>query len=310
MSFYYKWLDGPFYEKKNRIDGKVVIVTGSNTGIGKEIALEMAKRGAHVHMACRNLERCEEARLDIIKQSGNSNVFNRQLDLASLQSVRDFAAKFNQEVDRLDILINNAGIMAPPRMLSADGYELQFAVNHLGHFLLTNLLLDKLKASAPSRIVVLSSMAHTWGRIQKDDINSEKKYSAFSAYGQSKLANILFTRKLAKMLKSSNAKVDINCLHPGVVQTEISRNNSIMKVGAALFSKLFLRSPKGGAQTAIYLALDPDLEGISGGYYDNMALAPLKKDAKDDEMADWLWRKSEKMVALKGDKAEENDEEN
>ncbi|XP_059223835.1 retinol dehydrogenase 13-like [Stomoxys calcitrans] len=296
---FYKWREGPSYRKTNRIDGKVVIVTGSNTGIGKEIALELAKRGGRVYLACRDFQKCEKARQEIIQLTGNKNIFNRTLDLASLQSVREFAAKFNQEENRLDILINNAGIMATPRKLTVDGYEQQFAVNHLGHFLLTNLLLDKLKASAPSRIVVLSSLAHIFGRIQKEDINSEKSYNPFTAYGQSKLANILFTRKLAKMLKDSNAQVDVNCLHPGSVQSELTRNNILLKVGSALGSKLVLRSTKGGAQTALYLALDPELEGVSGGYYDRMTRPRIAKKARDDEMADWLWKKSEEMVALK-----------
>ncbi|XP_061400892.1 retinol dehydrogenase 12-like [Musca vetustissima] len=296
IGLFYKWREGPSYKKNNRIDGKVVIVTGCNTGIGKEVAFEMARRGARVYMACRNFNKCEKARREIVQLTGNTNVFNRTLDLSSLQSVREFAEAFNKEERRLDILINNAGIMATPRGLTADGFEQQFGVNHLGHFLLTNLLLDKLKASAPSRIVVLSSLAHIFGRIQKDDINSEKSYSPFKAYGQSKLANILFTRKLAKMLKDS--KVDVNCLHPGSVQSELTRNNALLKWGSAIFSKFVLRSTRGGAQTVLYLALDPDMEGVTGGYYDRMELVPLMKKARDDEMADWLWKKSEEMVGL------------
>ncbi|XP_059223837.1 retinol dehydrogenase 13-like [Stomoxys calcitrans] len=299
MWLFYKWREGPFYQKSNRIDGKVVIVTGSNTGIGKEIALELAKRGGRVYLACRDYQKCENARQDIMDITGNPHVYNRTLDLASLQSVREFAANFNQEEEHLDILINNAGIMAPPRSVTIDGYEQQFAVNHLGHFLLTNLLLEKLKASAPSRIVVVSSMAHAWGHIQKEDINSEKSYNAFKVYGQSKLANILFTRKLAQILKESRCQVDVNCLHPGVVQSELTRNNALMSLGGTLARKLFWRSTKAGAQTALYLALDPELKGVSGGYYDRMALTTLSKKAGDDEMADWLWRKSEEMVAEK-----------
>ncbi|XP_059222321.1 retinol dehydrogenase 13-like, partial [Stomoxys calcitrans] len=306
MCLLYKWREGPSYRKTNRIDGKVVIVTGCNTGIGKEIALELAKRGGRVYMACRDEQKCEKARQELIELTGNTNVFNRTLNLASLQSVRDFVAKFKEEENRLDILINNAGIMGTPYQLTEDGYEQQFAVNHLGHFLLTNLLLDMLKASAPSRIVVVSSVAYRVGQIQKDDINSEKSYGFFKAYGQSKLANILFTRKLAAMLKNSNDKVDVNCLHPGSVQSEITRNNTFMSIVNAIGSKLVLRSTKGGAQTAIYLALDPDLEGASGGYYDNMTLTALQKKAQDDKMADWLWKKSEEMVGLKENITEKN----
>lgn len=296
LYIFYKWRKGPYYKKTNRLDGKVVIITGCNTGIGKETALEIAKRGAKVYMACRNYDKCEAARKEIIKISGNMNVFNRSLDLSSLQSVREFAENFLKEETRLDILINNAGIMATPRKLTLDGYEQQFAVNHLGHFLLTNLLLDLLKASAPSRIVIVSSLAYVIGNLDKDDMNLEKSYSPFKAYGRSKLANILFNRKLARMLKDS--KVTANCLHPGTVQSELLRNNAFLGVVNFLFSKLVFRSTKGGAQTTLYLALDPELENVTGGYYDRMKLFPLMAKAKDDEMADWLWEESSKMVGL------------
>lgn len=296
LYIFYKWRKGPYYKKTNRLDGKVVIITGCNTGIGKETALEIAKRGAKVYMACRNYDKCEAARKEIIKISGNMNVFNRSLDLSSLQSVREFAENFLKEETRLDILINNAGIMATPRKLTLDGYEQQFAVNHLGHFLLTNLLLDLLKASAPSRIVIVSSLAYVIGNFDKEDMNLEKSYSPYKAYGRSKLANILFNRKLARMLKDS--KVTANCLHPGTVQSELMRNNAFLGVVNFLFSKLVFRSTKGGAQTTLYLALDPELENVTGGYYDRMKLFPLMAKAKDDEMADWLWKESLKMVGL------------
>lgn len=296
LYIFYKWRKGPYYKKTNRLDGKVVIITGCNTGIGKETALEMAKRGAKVYMACRNYGKCEAARKEIIKISGNMNVFNRSLDLSSLQSVREFAENFLKEETRLDILINNAGIMATPRKLTLDGYEQQFAVNHLGHFLLTNLLLDLLKASAPSRIVIVSSLAYVIGNFDKEDMNLEKSYSPYKAYGRSKLANILFNRKLARMLKDS--KVTANCLHPGTVQSELMRNNAFLGVVNFFFSKLVFRSTKGGAQTTLYLALDPELENVTGGYYDRMKLFPLMAKAKDDEMADWLWKESLKMVGL------------
>lgn len=292
----WKYKEGPRYNKPNRIDDKVVIITGCNTGIGKETALEMAKRGARVYMACRDGYKCEQARQEIIKVSGNKNVFKCTLDLASLQSVREFAAQFHEQEERLDILINNAGIMATPRNLTVDGYESQFAVNHLGHFLLTNLLLDKLKASAPSRIVVVSSFAYVLGRIKKDDINSEKSYNAFLSYGQSKLANVLFTHHLAGLLRDS--EVTVNCLHPGSVQTELFRNNDFLGIGSNII-KFGLRSVKGGAQTSIYLALDPELKDKSGGYYERMKKNWVLPKARDNEMAAWLWNKSEEMVGLK-----------
>lgn len=297
MYIFYLWREGPYYTKNTRLDGKVVIVTGSNTGIGKEVALDLAKRGARVYMACRNFDKCEKARREIVSLSGNTNVFNRSLDLSSLKSVREFAEKFLQEEKRLDILINNAGIMSTPRKLTQDGFEQQFGVNHLGHFLLTNLLLELLKASAPSRIVVVSSLAYIFGNFNKDDINLENKYTRFGAYGRSKLANILFTRKLGRMLKDS--KVTVNCLHPGSVQSELTRNDPVLGFFNSIFSKFVMRSTKGGAQTILYLALDPDMEGKTGQYYDKMKLYPLLAKARDDEMADWLWEESEKLVGLK-----------
>ncbi|KAM7350183.1 retinol dehydrogenase 12-like [Cochliomyia hominivorax] len=296
MYIFYQWREGPYYTKPNRLDGKVVLITGCNTGIGKETALEMAKRGARVYMACRNFDKCEKARQEIITLTGNSNIYNRTLDLASLKSVREFAAKFLQEEKRLDILINNAGIMSTPRKLTEDGWEQQFAVNHLGHFLLTNLLLDLIKSSAPSRIVVVSSLAHIFGNFRKDDMNLEKHYTRFGAYGRSKLANILFTRKLAKMLKDSN--VSVNCLHPGSVQSELTRYDPVLGFLSSIFSKFVLRSTKGGAQTILYLALDPEMQHRTGGYYDRMELYPLLPKARDDEMAEWLWQESEKLVGL------------
>lgn len=297
MYMFYRWREGPSYTKKNRLDGKVVIITGCNTGIGKECALDIAARGARVYMACRDQEKCEQARREIVNRTGNTNVFNRKLDLSSLQSVRDFAAEFLKEEKRLDILINNAGIMSVPRQINQDGHELHFAVNHLGHFLLTNLLLDLLKKTGPSRIVVVSSLAHIFGSFDKNDMNLEKSYKRFSAYGRSKLANILFTRKLAKML--AGTKVTVNCLHPGSVQSELTRYDPLLKFFSSIFRKLLLRSTKGGAQTILYLALDPDIEGVTGGYYDRMQLVSLLSKARDDEMADWLWQESEKMVGLK-----------
>lgn len=292
-------IEGPFYRKPNRIDGKVVIVTGCNTGIGKETAMELARRGARLYMACRDAARCEAARLEIIERTQNPNVFNRTLDLASLSSVRQFAERFLAEEQRLDILVNNAGVMATPRKLTADGFEQQLGINHLGHFLLTNLLLDRLKSSAPSRIVVVSSAAYIFGRINQQDLMSEKSYSKFfGAYAQSKLANILFTRKLAEILNGTN--VTVNCLHPGIVRTELMRYNTCPKTWNVIktFINVFVRSPKAGAQTSIFLSLDPKLECKTAGFYYNALRFPVLPKASDKEMADWLWQESEKLVGL------------
>ncbi|GFG29183.1 hypothetical protein Cfor_05003 [Coptotermes formosanus] len=196
---------GRKYEGSNRIDQKVVVITGSNTGIGKETALELAKRGAHVVMACRDAKKCELARQDIVLQTKNKYVYCRTCDLASQKSVIQFVERFKSEHQRLDILINNAGVMRCPHSQTKEGIEMQLGVNHMGHFLLTNLLLDKLKASmhvsAPSRIINVSSVAHWKGQINKEDLNSDKHYDKAAAYNQSKLANLLFTRELARRLQ-------------------------------------------------------------------------------------------------------------
>ncbi|KAM8719200.1 hypothetical protein ACLKA7_011848 [Drosophila subpalustris] len=295
-----KIIQGPVYRKKNRIDGKVVIVTGCNTGIGKETVLELARRGAKIYMACRDPARCEAARIEIIDRTQNQQLFNRSLDLGSLESVRNFVARFKAEETRLDLLINNAGIMACPRSLTADGFEQQFGVNHLGHFLLTNLLLDRLKQSSPSRIVVVSSAAHLFGRINREDLMSERKYSKFfGAYSQSKLSNILFTRKLSELLKDSG--VTVNCCHPGVVRTELNRHFAgpdWLKSTLKVVSLYLFKSPRAGAQTSLRLALDPSLEGCSGDYYSDCMRFPLMPWARDMDTANWLWRESEKFVGL------------
>lgn len=184
--------------------------------------MDLAFRGAKVYLACRDYNKCETACNEIIQKTGNKNVFNRELDLSSLESIRQFSNNFLNEEKKLDILINNAGIMNCPKSLTKDGFEMQIGVNHIGHFLLTNLLLDVLKKSTPSRIVVVSSCAYLKGKIKKDDLNSENSYSPLDAYCQSKLANILFTTHLSKKLMGSG--VTCNALHPGVVRTELGRH--------------------------------------------------------------------------------------
>ena len=218
-----RWAAGGVCRSKARLDGKTVVITGGNTGIGLETAVDLAKRNARVILGCRSVERGERAAVEVRKRSGNDNVVFVQLDLASLDSVRKFAAKILEEEPRVDILINNAGIMGlPERTLTQDGFEMQFGVNHLGHFLLTNLLLDRMKEAPSARIVNVSSKAHYWGTIDFDNLDSERSYSPWRAYGTSKLANILFTRSLAKRLQGTN--VTTNSLHPGTVFTELGRH--------------------------------------------------------------------------------------
>uniref|UniRef100_A0A6P4FQB5 Retinol dehydrogenase 11 isoform X1 n=1 Tax=Drosophila rhopaloa TaxID=1041015 RepID=A0A6P4FQB5_DRORH len=216
------YMQGEKFRKQTDETGKVVIVTGGNTGLGKETVIELARRGATVYMACRNIEKGDRARKEIVKETGNPNVFSRECDLSSLDSIRKFVEDFKKEQRELHVLINNAGVFWEPRRLTKEGFEMHLGVNHMGHFLLTNLLLDVLERSAPSRVVVVASKAHERGQIQKEDINSKVFYDEGVAYCQSKLANILFTRELAKRLKGTG--VTVNALNPGIADTEIARN--------------------------------------------------------------------------------------
>lgn len=207
--------------------------------------------------------------------------------------------RFLQEEKRLDILINNAGVMAMPKALTKDGFEMQLGVNHLGHFLLTNLLLDLLKTSAPSRIIVLSSLAHKYGEIHRDDLNSEKSYNKYKAYSQSKLANILFVQQLAKHL--SGTGVTVNAVHPGIVKTDLGRYlvHSYLKKLIDPFTYYFFKTAKSGAQTTIRLAVDPQLETTTGQYFADckaQTVAPAARKNNDD--AEWLWKQSEKLTRL------------
>ncbi|KAG5676989.1 hypothetical protein PVAND_006780 [Polypedilum vanderplanki] len=296
------WMQGGQFRKDTRIDGKIVIITGANAGIGKETAIDLAKRGGKIYIACRDEKRGENAQMEIIEKSGSDKVHFMQLDLASLQSVREFVQKFHQVESKLHILINNAGVMACPKSYTADGYELQFGTNHLGHFLLTNLLLDLLKAGAPSRIINVSSILHNIGRINKQDLMHQESYWKWLVYGQSKLANILFTRELAKQLDGTG--VTVNSLHPGAVNTELSRNLDLCsKFIFHPVKWLVFKTPKSGAQTQIYLAVDPELENVTGKYFADCKEKSPSSAARDDETARWLWKESEKLTNMRNEKA-------
>uniref|UniRef100_A0A1A8I8V9 Wu:fd55e03 n=2 Tax=Nothobranchius TaxID=28779 RepID=A0A1A8I8V9_NOTKU len=295
-----QWMAGASCRSKARLEGKTVLITGANTGIGKETALDMAQRGARVILACRDMTRAHIAADEIRQKSGNGNVVVKKLDLASLQSVRDLAKDIQQNEDRLDILINNAGIMMCPKWKTEEGFEMQFGVNHLGHFLLTNCLLDQLKKSAPSRIVIVSSLAHERGRIHFDDINLDKDYRPERSYRQSKLANVLFARELAARLQGTG--VTVYSLHPGVIRTELGRHlfSSLALWKRILFSLFMwiIKSPREGAQTTIYCAVDESLSNQSGLYYSDCAPKTPAPQARDDAAAKRLWDLSASMVGL------------
>ncbi|XP_070306415.1 retinol dehydrogenase 13 isoform X3 [Odocoileus virginianus] len=220
------FVSGGACPSKATIPGKTVIVTGANTGIGKQTALELAKRGGNIILACRDMEKYEAAAKEIRGETLNHRVNARHLDLASLKSIREFAVKVTEEEEHVHILINNAAVMRCPHWTTEDGFEMQLGVNYLGHFLLTNLLLDKLKASAPSRIINVSSLAHVAGHIDFEDLNWEKrKYDTKAAYCQSKLAIVLSTKELSRRLQGTG--VTVNALHPGVARTELGRHTGM-----------------------------------------------------------------------------------
>ncbi|XP_028297645.1 retinol dehydrogenase 14 isoform X2 [Gouania willdenowi] len=256
--------------------------------------------GARVIMACRDMTRAHIAADEIRQQSGNGNVVVRKLDLACLQSVRDLVKNVTENEKHLDILINNAGVMMCPKSQTEDGFEMQFGVNHLGPFLLTNCLLDMMKKSAPSRIVIVSSMAHEKGQINFEDINLDKDYQRKKSYCQSKLANVLFARELAKRLDGTG--VTVYSLHPGVVRTELARH---ILPTLALWQRIIFhiivtlaKSPREGAQTSIYCAVDEGLANTSGLYYSDCAPKVPAPQARDDTAAKKLWDVSASMVGL------------
>ncbi|XP_066281819.1 retinol dehydrogenase 13-like [Branchiostoma lanceolatum] len=306
-----RWAAGGACESQARMDGKTVIITGANTGIGKVTARDMAERGARVILACRSLEKAEEAAKEIRSQTGNENVVVQKLDLASLTSVREFAKAINDAEPRLDVLINNAGVMACPRWETEDGFEMQFGVNHLGHFLLTNLLLDKLKKSAPSRVVTVSGLAYIFtSGIDFDDINFEKDYNPGESYYRSKLANVLFSKELARRLEGTG--VTSNSLHPGVIYTELVRHRQERirgEVGEQLskaadkiiegFVGIFGKTCEEGAQTTICCAVAEEWENTTGLYFSDCVPKETSAAGMDDEAAARLWDVSEKMVGLK-----------
>lgn len=249
-------------------------------------------------MACRNTETAQIAKEFIVKETQNESVFVARLDLGSLDSIRNFSEEIKKSEEKIDFLINNAGVMAVPRSLTIDGFEQHFGINHLGHFLLTNLLLDRLKSAESARIVTLSSRMASNGSIDFSDLNYEKRsYGPYMAYSQSKLANVLFTSELARRLEGSN--VTAYSVHPGVVSTELYRNQrKITKFFMWPVHKLFMKTPEQGTQTTLYCALEKGIEKHSGKYFADSKLGTLPSKCFDGDTAAKLWGVSEKMVGL------------
>ena len=283
--------------------GKVCVVTGANSGIGKETALGLAQLGATVVLVCRSQDRGAAALAEIKQRSGNDSVALLVADLSSQRQVRRVAAAYRQQFDRLDVLVNNAALARRKRAVTENGVELTLAVNHLAPFLLTNLLLDRLKASAPARVVTVSSAAHKDAEINFADLQGGQRYATFGfgAYSQSKLANVLFTYELARRLEGTG--VTANCLHPGVVATGIFRDTPLwLRTGLALARPLILGSVQ-GADTVLYLATAPEVAEVSGRYFEKRKPVQSSPLSYDTEVARRLWEVSEALTTASGQAA-------
>jgi NAD(P)-dependent dehydrogenase (short-subunit alcohol dehydrogenase family) len=282
--------------------GKLVIVTGANSGIGFETARVLAAKGAHVQLACRNQEKGADAIARIREAHPEASVELGDLDLSSLASVRRFAESYRAKHERLDLLINNAGVMVPPYQKTQDGFELQMGTNHFGHFALTGLLLPSLCASSTPRVVNVASLAHKLGKIRFDDISFDKGYGAWAAYGQSKLANLLFTYELQRWAKRHDLPLTVAAAHPGWTSTNLQRESW----SARVVGPLFAMKPIGGALPTLYAATSPDAE--PGAYYgpDGVlgwtgAPTKVKSNARshDEEVAKKLWQLSEELTDVR-----------
>jgi NAD(P)-dependent dehydrogenase (short-subunit alcohol dehydrogenase family) len=272
------------------MQGKNVLVTGATNGIGLVIARELARLGARVTIVSRNAGKCVVV-AEMIKNETGHPVDYIAADLSTLAGIRQASATFKGSHTHLHVLVNNAGALFIRRRLTADGYEMTFALNHLNYFLLTNLLLDLLQASTPARIVNVSSGSHLRASLDFDNLQGEKRYRGMQAYGQSKLANILFTYELARRLEGTG--VTVNALHPGSVATGFARNNGLLfNVGTKIVGLLFLRKPEQGAQTSIYLASSPEVQGVTGKYFFDCQPVDSSPLSHDRALAEKLWQVS------------------
>ncbi|MFY2562553.1 SDR family oxidoreductase [Corallococcus terminator] len=281
---------------ETRLDGKVCLITGATGGIGLETAKALGRLGATLVLVGRDPARTQAA-VDAVNQSvAGARVDTILADLSSLQAVRALADTFRSRYSRLDVLLNNAGLIIDRREVTVDGLEATFATNHLAPFLLTHLLMDTLKSSGPARVINVSSDAHYVGKLDLTDLQSERRYDGFRVYATSKLANILFTHSLAKRLEGTG--VTTNALHPGTVRSGFGHNTKgffrwIVKLGGPFFL-----SAKSGARTSIYLASSPEVDGVSGKYFFRCRKRKPSAAARDDALAEQLWRESARLTGV------------
>ena len=277
------------------IRGKTCMITGATSGIGRASAIELARMGATLILVCRNRERGEELVREIAG-GGNSEVELMIADLESQSEIRRLAAEFLAAGKPLHVLMNNAGVFNMKRALTSDGLEEVFAVNHLAYFMLTLLLLDRIKESAPARIINIASDLHQRATLKFDDLGGERSYGGMSSYGQSKLANVLFTYELARRLAGTG--VTVNCVHPGAVATNLAKNNGALAAVAWKIIGTFMKSPENGARTQIYLASSREVEGVTGKYFIDSKEARSSAESHDVTVARRLWEVSAKMTGI------------
>ncbi|XP_029642619.1 retinol dehydrogenase 13 [Octopus sinensis] len=297
-----QYLRGTPYQSKKQLKKETVLVTGATSGMGQAAATDFASRGARVIMACRDIEAGQKIAQEIQKKTNNTNVTALHCDLSSLDSVRKFVEEFKKRESQLHILINNAGVMMCPKTLSTDKFEMQFAVNYLGPFLLTHLLLDTMKASAPARIVNVTAHAHQLGSINFDDLNHDEDYNPGHAYAQSKLAVAMFTITLAKYLEGS--EVIVNCINPGIVNTNLHRHmpfraHSFINMCFSPFVWYMFKKPEDGINTMMFCALEDALGNTSGKYFVECCPVNWHETTQDEDVQKKLWEESLKWTDLK-----------
>jgi len=278
------------------LHSRVCIVTGASSGIGLETARGLAAQGATLVAVCRDRARGEAALARIRESTGNSNLHLALADLSLQASIRQLAKELLAGWPRIHVLVNNAGVVETRRRLTADGIEMVFAVNHLSYYLLTRLLLDRLEESRPARIVNVSSDAHRFAKLDWSNLQGEKGWSFMRQYGLSKLCNLLFTQELAKRIVERG--VTANALHPGAVATRLGQNNGVWAKGLTLLLRPFFLTPAKGAETSIYLASSPDVEGESGGYFAKRRRATPTPEAQNPRNAAQLWELSARLTGL------------
>lgn len=277
---------------------KVSLITGANSGIGKETARALASEGHRILMVCRSAERGRAAQKELKDLTGNQNIDLFLADLSKQDDIRRVAQEILAAADQLDVLVNNAGAVFTKRELSEDGLEMTFAVNHIGYFLLTMQLLPLIKATPHARVISVSSGAHAAGTLNFDDLNLQNGYGAMKAYSQSKLANILFANELAARFQAKGIEATSNSLHPGFVASNFGRNSGFFFKFIFALLRPLAKSEKKGAETSIFLALSPEVEGVTGQYFDNSKAVNPSATAHDQELGRQLWERSAELCGI------------